>query len=345
MSMSVTNTAMIGSTPGLDAAAAFEILAKFPLGIPTWPQLPKRSFKESMTVQYTEGFPGIVVDEKEKRIWIERDDRLLNDMASFYEAVLAADEKPFGITDAYAAGLHRFFVNLAQGAKRFPLIKGQVVGPLTFGFGLSDNERRAVWFDEQYRDIVVKGIAMKALWQARRLCVYADQVVIFLDEPIFSALGTPAYIGVENEQVVAALDEIAATLHEVNALVGVHCCGNMEWSLLAHAQIDIISFDAYSFGDKVALYSGDIGAFLKRGGRLAWGIVPTDTSEHIAQETGASLCAMVKELETLFVNKGISADLLKKQRLFTPSCGMGNLTGGEALRVLEMLQYVGEHAN
>jgi hypothetical protein len=119
----------------------------------------------------------------------------------------------------------------------------------------------------------------------------------------------------------------------------------MEWSLLANTEIDIISFDAYSFGDKVALYPAEIDAFLKRGGRLAWGIVPTDTSEHIAGETGQSLCAKIKDLESLFVNKGVSAGLLKTRRIFTPSCGMGNLTEAEAMRVLELLQFVGTHAD
>ena len=341
----MTNTAMIGSLPHRDPAGALEALSKFPLGIPTWPQLPKRSFKESMTVQYSEGFPGIVVDEKAKTIRIERDDRLLEEMASFYEAVVAEDEKPFAMSGAYAAGMHAFIAALEKRGAKYPFVKGQVVGPFTFGFGLSDNDCRAAWFDEQYRDIVVKGLTMKAVWQARLLGAHADKVMIFLDEPIFSALGTPTYIGVENEHVTSAINEIAAALHRAGALVGVHCCGNMEWSLLAATDIDIISFDAYSFGDKVALYPAEITPFLKRGGSLAWGIVPTDTSAHIAGETGQSLCAKIKELESLFVNKGVSSGLLQDQRIFSPSCGMGNLTDSEALRVLDLLQFVGANAD
>jgi hypothetical protein len=341
----MTDTAMIGSLPHRDPAGALDALAKYPLSIPTWPQLPKRSFKESMTVQYSEGFPGIIVDEKEKNIRVEQGDRLLEEMAAFYEALMAGDEKPFATTGAYAAGMHAFAAGMGKTGIKYPLVKGQVVGPFTFGFGLNDNDCRAVWFDEQYRDIVVKGLTMKAVWQARLLSAYADRVVIFLDEPIFSALGTPAYIGVENEQVISALNEITAALHGVGALAGVHCCGNMEWSLLANTEIDVISFDAYSFGDKVALYPAEIDAFLKRGGRLAWGIVPTDTSEHIAGETGPSLCLKIKALENLFVKKGISPGILATRRIFTPSCGMGNLTETEAMRVLELLRFVGTHAN
>ena len=285
----------------------------------------------------------MLLTRTEKLIRIERNDRLLEEMASFYEAVMGGDEKPFAISDAYAAGMHAFIEDQAQRGSKLPFIKGQVVGPFTFGFGLSDNDCRAVWFDEQYRDIVVKGLTMKALAQVRKLSAFADKVIIFLDEPIFSALGTPTYIGIENDHVISALNEIATALHDAGALVGVHCCGNMEWSLLANSEIDIISFDAYSFGDKVALYPAEINAFLNRGGRLAWGIVPTDSSEHIAAETGESLCAKIKDLEGLFVTKGVSGDILMSQRIFTPSCGLGNLSDADALLVLELLWYVGDN--
>ncbi len=340
----MTQTAMIGSLPHRDPSEALAALARFPLGIPTWPQLPKRSFKESMTVQYSEGFPGIVVDEATKTIRVERNDPLLEEMASFYEAVVAENETPFAVSGAYAAGMHAFRADLSKRDGKQPLVKGQVVGPFTFGFGLTDNDCRAVWFDEQYRDVVVKGLAMKAVGQARLLSPYAEKVLVFLDEPIFSALGTPTYIGIENDQVISTINEIAAALHAAGAQAGVHCCGNMEWSLLAATEIDVISFDAYSFGDKVALYPAEINGFLARGGRLAWGIVPTDTSEHIAAETGQSLCAKIKNLEGLFVSKGVSAGLLAGSRIFTPSCGLGNLSDAEALRVLELLQFVGQHA-
>ncbi len=78
--------------------------------------------------------------------------------------------------------------------------------------GLSDNEKKPIWFDINYRDIVIKGLTMKALWQIKRLEKYADNVIIFMDEPILSALGTPAYIGIQDDEVISSLDEIITTL-------------------------------------------------------------------------------------------------------------------------------------
>jgi methionine synthase II (cobalamin-independent) len=337
-----TNTAMIGSLPQKTPQEALAALGNNPLGIPTWPQLPKRSFKESMTVQYSEGFPGIVIDEKNKKISIDRNGPLLDEMAVFYDNVIAENTDAFAISSDYAAGLHAFIEERSKLGMRCPLIKGQVVGPFTYGFSLDDNDCKAVWFDDQYRDVVIKGIAMKALWQAKKLSPFADKVVIFMDEPIFSALGTPTYMGIENEHVVSCINEITEQLHAVNALAGVHCCGNMEWSLLTQTSLDILAFDAYGYGDKVALYPEAINGFLGRGGILAWGMVPTALSETIAVETPESLARRMRELESLFTAKGVSLELLRKQRLLTPSCGMGNLTEAEAQRVLQLLGQLGE---
>ncbi len=214
--------------------------------------------------------------------------------------------------------MHALTAELSKRDGRLPLVKGQIVGPFTFGFGLSDNDCRAVWFDEQYRDIVVKGLTMKALGQARLLSAYAEKVLVFLDEPIFSALGTPTYIGVENDHVISAINEIAVALHGAGALAGVHCCGNMEWSVLAHTEIDVISFDAYSFGDKVALYPAEIDAFLKRGGTLAWGIVPTDTSEHIAAKQGRACAQRQKTSKTCLPKKEFPATFSGKRESSRP---------------------------
>lgn len=340
--MEKTPTAMIGSLPQKNPGEALAALSRNPLGVPTWPQLPKRSFKESMTVQYSEGFPGIVIDEKDKRISIDRNDKLLDEMAVFYDNVLSENVDSFAISADYAAGLHAFIDERSKSVTRIPLAKGQIVGPFTFGFGLSDNDSKAVWFDEQYRDVVIKGIAMKAVWQAKKFSAFADKVVIFMDEPIFSALGTPTYIGIENDHVVSCINEIAEQLHAVNASVGVHCCGNMDWSVLTATTLDILAFDAYSYGDKVSLYPDAINGFLERGGTLAWGIVPTALSEDINKETADSLIERVRSLETMFINKGVSTQLLRKQRIYTPSCGMGNLSETDAQRVLVLLEKLSD---
>ena len=57
--------------------------------------------------------------------------------------------------------------------------------------------------------------------------------------------------------------------------LGIHCCGNTDWSLLLNAPIDILSFDSYGYFESLRLYDRALAQYLARGGWLAWGLVPT----------------------------------------------------------------------
>lgn len=332
-------TTMIGSMPHATAEEAFKALEKFPLNIPSWPQLPQRSFLEGMIPQCSEGFPGIQYDPSQRRISIQRDNQLVQSMADFYEHVINDNAQALAISETYANGLHYFLGQLRESSSPLPFVKGQITGPFTFGLGLNDQEKTPVWFDEQYRDIVLKGLSLKAQWLIRELENYAQQVLLFMDEPILSAIGTPAYIAISDEQVIAGLNEVILAAHDAGALVGIHCCGNMDWGLLARTEVDIIAFDAYFYGDKIALYPELIESFLQRGGILAYGLVPTLEPDVLEKETLSSLQTRLESLLERFVNKGITENRLRRQMLFTPSCGMGSgsLTRQQTQHVLELL--------
>ncbi len=335
------STTMIGSMPQTTGTLALECLHKYPLSIPVWPQLPARSFKEAMTAQYNEGFPGIKVDEAEKRVWVQRDDALLESIGSFYENVMGDDLSSFAITAENASGLIDYINALPHHKERFPFLKGQVTGPFTLGLGVNDQEGRALWFDEQYKDVIIKGLSKKAMWQFKQFKPYGDNIVIFFDEPILSALGTPAYMGISDDDVIAALNEVFAEVQAEGAAVGVHCCGNMDWGLLSRSNVNIISFDAYEFGEKVALYAQDFKNYLARGDYLAWGLVPTDNPELLETETAESLKQRFDQLIKVFTGKRIPLEQLMTQALVTPACGLGNLSEATCERALSLLQEVG----
>lgn len=333
-------TTMIGSMPHASAEDALNTLAQFPLTIPSWPQLPKRSFLEGMVPQCSEGLPGIQVDHKAKRIWLAQNDNLAQSLAEFYENVITDNLDALAMSDHYAAGLHSFLGQLWASNASLPRIKGQLTGPFTMGLGLNDQDRTPVWFDEQYRDVILKGLGLKARWLVRELKQYADTVLIFLDEPILSALGTPAYVSIQNEHVIDGLNEVIHAAQAAGALVGTHCCGNMDWGLLASTDLDIIAFDAYFYGDKVALYAEQIEAFLQRDGVLAYGLVPTLEPDALAQCSTEDLQRKLNGLIDLFIEKGLAEDRLREQMLLTPSCGMGTLSAEESQRVLGLLSEV-----
>lgn len=340
--ISKNKSTMIGSMPHKNIDNAFDLLNKYPLSIPAWPQLPKVSFKEAMIPQYSEGFPGIKIDENEKKVWVERDGTLVDQMTTFFENMVENKLDTMEITDEYAKGFHYFINELKKTGKKIPLVKGQLTGPFTFGLGLNDNEKKAVWFDEQYRDIVINGLKMKALWQVKKLKEAAENIVIFFDEPILSALGTPAYIMIKDEDVTNTLNELIDALHEEGVMAGTHCCGNMDWGLLAKTKLDIIAFDAYFFGDKISLYPDEISKFLERGGILAYGIVPTGDVKKLYEENPGSLKQKVEELKKTFIQKGLKKELLDNNIILTPSCGFGSGSYSEkdAELVLKLLNEI-----
>jgi len=120
------------------------------------------------------------------------------------------------------------------------------------------------------------------------------------------------------------LNSIIDGIHSKDSLAGIHCCGNTDWSVIAGTKADIINFDAYLYADNLSLYSEDIKRFLKRGGYLAWGIVPT--SEDALKETSKSLFEKLSlHIENL-EKKSIDRGLIISNSLLTPSCGMGTLS-------------------
>jgi methionine synthase II (cobalamin-independent) len=333
-------TTMIGSMPQKTPGEALRVLSGYPLTIPTWAQLPRRTFVEGMVPQCSEGFPGVKVLPDKKNLWIQNDDDLPHAMALFYENLLAGNLDPMAISESFAPGFFAFLNQLDRTETKPTVIKGQVTGPLTLGLGLTDQDRNAVWFDEQYRDVLLKGLGMKAQWQIRELKKRSDQVLLFFDEPILSALGTPAYMGISDEQILTGLNEVIHAAQASGAQVGIHCCGNMDWGLLAQTDLDIIAFDAYSFGEKISLYPEQMKAFLERGGTLAYGLIPTLEHDDIMRETSDSLLQRLQSLLDLYVQKGLPKDLLYKQIILTPACGMGSLPDSLSERVLDLLSQI-----
>ncbi len=72
------------------------------------------------------------------------------------------------------------------------------------------------------------------------------------------------------------LDEVFTAIHAEEALAGVHCCGNTDWSVLLATQVDILNLDAYNYLEYLALFPMELREFLDRGGVVAWGIVPNN---------------------------------------------------------------------
>ncbi|MCK9363888.1 MAG: methionine synthase [Syntrophales bacterium] len=330
----------IGSMPNLDADAALEMALRYLPEAPAWPQLPQRDYRERMDVQYSESLPGLILDENMKKVSFNTAGDLTDDLEKFFTRYLEKDYEYFRISESYALGFHAFLKALNKGAAaNATYLKGQITGPLTAGTSLKDDNGIDIIHNETLFDVLVKGLTMKALWQIEKLKPFGKPVIILMDEPSMESLGS-AFSAVSSDLVAEKINEIADAIHEAGGLAGIHCCGNADWSMIFNARIDIVNFDAYEYMEKVMLYPADIKKFTESGGALAWGIVPTGSYK--GSETPALLLSKLDAGIKYLEKQGIPREIILRQSLITPACGMGSLNPEKAEAILKLLQQVAE---
>jgi methionine synthase II (cobalamin-independent) len=307
-------------------------VAKYLSEIPCWPQLPKRSFVEDMTVQFSEGFPGMTISEN--RAFIMHNLSFDAQMEHLYAAYLESDVNAFPVSSQYAEGLAQFL----SLKKLKPLaVKGQVAGPLSFGVMLKDEKRQSILHDDTLSDAAARLMRLKAAWQEQQLRHISKNTIIFVDEPVMSSYGS-AFFTISRDRVISLLEEV---LGGISGLRGIHCCGNTDWSILLSTSAHIISFDAYNFAGSLALYPAEVKNLIERGGAIAWGIVP-NTEEALLKESASSLKDRLEEAIAPFTRHGISFSSMKEQGILTPSCGLAGLSQDASEKVLELLVQLSE---
>lgn len=324
----------IGSFPYKEAPQALDLVFKYIPQVPCWPQLPQRAPEEDMIAQYIEGLPGVVWISKERRMFFNTEGPVFDEgIVHFYEKYLAVTDDnnadlldEFAITQKHAAGFYAFQEKLwfTDTMDSIKYIKGHVTGPVTFGLGLPDQTGKASFYSETLRDVIIKNLAMKAKWQIQRLNEFGKKCIIFIDEPVLASFGSSAMISVSREQVVSGLTEVVEAIHAADGIAGIHCCGNTDWSMVMETPVDILSLDAYAYGDSLFLYPDELRAFILRGGIIGWGMVPT--SEQAAMESAEALVFRYEGFLNQMATLGFPTETLRVATMFTPSCGTGSLS-------------------
>ncbi|OQX13123.1 MAG: hypothetical protein BWK76_16670 [Desulfobulbaceae bacterium A2] len=337
--------ALIGSLPLRDHDEALAwILAATP-AIPLWPQLPLHPV-ERMLPQCAEGIPCITLHGEDEARFDTGRPGFEEDMLAFYEDYLAWSEgrataipTRFQLSRERAAGLHLLAERL-PGLSGLAAVKGQITGPFTMLTAIKDGEGRAGYYDETVHDMVLKGLAVKAAWQVGLLRSRTNApVLLFVDEPALAGLGSSAFLGVDTGRIRADLEEMTAAIHQAGGLTGIHVCANTDWPLLLNSDIDILSFDAFGFFERLVANRDELEGYLARGGILAWGIVPTEATDLAGQDRERLLSLWESQAARLVGPTRNTTELLR-QVLITPSCGTGSLSPNEAHRVLELTRDI-----
>jgi len=287
------------------------------LDVPFWPQLPRYSYYEDMYVQASEHFPGIVLDMEKRTLRFSMEkfiEEVEDTMANF------SQREYFEISTTYSEVYHRFLKLDLSGR---PAIRGQLEGPISFGFNVMDDNNRPILFDDTVRQFLIEFLAQRVNVQLDRLKKMNPNAFMFIDEPglqfIFSAMS--------GYGDAAARRDMETFLSLIERPRGIHLCGNPDWDFLLGLDLDVLSLDAYSHGEIFTSYASSVKRFLERGGLLVWGIVPTNY-EPFERETIDSLEHRLTTLWSSLKARGIDPDLLMAQSMLSPAtCCLVNPDG------------------
>jgi len=287
------------------------------LDIPFWPQLPRYNYYEDMYVQASEHFPGILLDMEKQTLRFSQEKFLaeLEDCMSRFD-----EPEYFDISDTYSVVYKRF---LELDLSDRPAIRGQLEGPISFGFNVADENDRPILFDDTVRPFMIEFMAKRVNIQLTRLKERNPDAFMFVDEPglqfLFSAMA-----GYGDQ---AARGDMETFFSMIERPRGIHLCGNPDWDFLLSQDLDILSLDVYSNGEVFAAYAPSIKKFLDRGGILVWGIVPTNF-EPFEKENMDSLEERLETLWSALERKGIDREFLFSRSLLSPAtCCLVNPDG------------------
>jgi hypothetical protein len=279
------------------------------LDIPFWPQLPKVSMYEDMYVQTSQNFPGIAIDFDKGRLSFDtsRFEREL-------DAYLAKMDVPetFALTTQYSAVFRKF---LSRELQDYKAIRGQNIGPVSFGFKVLDENLKPIIYDDEARTILFDFIQKKANIQYGELKERNPNAFVWLDEPglayVFSGLS-----GYNEQQ---AREHYHDFVEGLEGPKGLHLCAEVNLPYLLELGVEILSFDAYQIGFMPKEYAGNVAEFIKKGGIISWGIVPTESTV-LATQTPRTLAATLSGYwEVVSQNTGLSLNQIAMQALVAPA--------------------------
>ncbi len=325
-------TTAMGIMPHNDVDQALQLALS--LDIPFWPQLPKVNFFEDMYAQVSEHFPGIILDTEKRsvRFSIDKFYEDFEDYMPHWE-----EEEIFRLSPEYSVVFHRF---LEQDLSRFKYVRGQSIGPVSYGLKILDETSKPMICYEEVRQIVFDFVAKKLKAQVSEMQTVHPGAFAWVDEPGLEMI----FMAMTGYSSGRAAEDYRAFLENFPGPKGVHLCGNPDWSFLLNLELDVLSLDVLARGHIFSRYAEDIKAFLDRGAIISWGITPTLTEEY-EKENIESMIGMLDMIWDSLGQAGIPREqILNQAWLASARCCLVNQDGEETVaRSFRMLQEVAGH--
>ena len=308
-------TTAMGIMPHKDVDKALDLALS--LDIPFWPQLPHVSLYEDMYVQTSQNFPGIEIDFDKARLAFHT--KKFQESLEDYFTKMEQTET-YALTSEYSVVFQKFLSSNLQGYKA---IRGQITGPVSFGFKVLDENLKPIIYNDEVKSILFDFIQKKVNLQYQELKKKNPNAFVWVDEPglgyVFSGLS-----GYNDQQ---AKQDYYQFVQGIEGPKGLHLCAEVNLPYLLELGTEILSFDAFQIGFMPKEYTQSVAEFIKKGGIISWGIIPTEFKA-LEIQTPEKLASLLSSYwEVILKNTDLSLEQIAEQALIAPArCCLVELT-------------------
>ncbi len=305
----------MGIMPHQDVDKALDLALS--LDIPFWPQLPHVGLYEDMYVQTSQNFPGIEIDFDKGRLAF-RTAKFQESLEDYFTRM--EQTETYALTPEYSVVFQKF---LSKNLERYKAIRGQITGPVSFGFKVLDDNLKPIIYNDEVKSILFDFIQKKVNLQYQQLKARNENAFVWVDEPglgyVFSGLS-----GYNDQQ---AKGDYYQFVQGIEGPKGMHLCAEVNLPYLLELGVEILSFDAFQIGFMPKEYTLSVAEFIKKGGVISWGIVPTEFKTLEAQTPEKLASLLSGYWEVVSENTDLSLDQIAEQALIAPArCCLVELT-------------------
>jgi hypothetical protein len=312
-------TTGIGSLPHHNVDSALDY--SFRHDIPFLPQLPLKSPKEFMVYQTLFGFPGLELIEKDPVLNLKNYLKLRDSYKLKAQKALKTNSyEEFLPTPEEYSAFAPFLFELQE--RHSKVAKIQISGPQTLSYVLTLNDRESIREYSLIKNDLLEWTMLKGLALIEAMTKIGIKPILFMDEPILSLIKS------DDALFATALSDLTILINafkKMGAKVGLHCCGNTNWTSLLKLNLDYLSFDHSLSGKEILKSKNEMQFFHISQGQFSVGILPTDLFDENSNPFSLDDQGQIKEI-------------WGNEILLTCACGLGLKSAEKAEKFLATLK-------
>ena len=319
---------LYGALPHVSAHDAHAVLQRNHMLYVAWPQLPQRHFYERSIVQASWGFPGLVLDEAQRRVYVMGDVARTALPAYTIAFLQQTTGRMAEWTRSEAAGLLHLLDGIADVAGDCGL-KGQLLGPISLAAQLTDEHQQPLLADPVLFEGVVMHCCLRARLQAEVLLRANRPALICIEEPFADVMRSP-FMTIDRDELFVALARVLLAVPCARGLT--IRCGN-PLSDFGSLPLDLLMITHW---DDALMSDTDFAVLvscINNGVDIGLGVVPVSgtTAEDI---TSTNL--MVYAIIERFLQAGLSPEQLRSHLVLAPAFSLGQSAIAEAEAVISL---------